>query len=397
MRPAPLEDVVDEVEQARVRPLEVLEEQNGHAAIGDPLEEGSPCREQLLALAGASLLHAEQLKQAGLDPAPLLRIGNILRDRRGDPLPGGRGVIGLGESRALTDHLAERPEGDALPVCGGSALVPVDVLDHTVDVLVELPSQAALADAGHAHERHEPRAPFPSGRVKQLLEDAHLGIASDEGRFESLAAVRAAAHGDDAVRAPGGDSQLLALEQLVAGRLEGDRHRCSAHRALVDEQGPGRCGGLQAGGGVDHVPGDHSLAGGADGDRGGARRDARAELEIGRVDLGSELTDRDDELEACTNGPLRVILVCRRRAEHRHDGVADELLDHAAVPVDDLARDVEVAGEQLAHVLGVTGLGQAREADQVGEEDRDEAPLRDVRRREIAVVRRRRRGDAVGP
>ena len=227
--------------------------------------------------------------------------------------------------------------------------------------------------------------------MQELLEDAHLGISSDERRLQGLAPIRAAAHGDDSVRPPGRDRELLAFEQLLAGRLERDRHRRGAHGALVHQQRSGGSGGLQSGGGVDHVPGDHSLAGGADGDRRGARRDARAELQIGRVDLGSELTDRDDELESCPNGPLGVILVCRRRAEHRHDSVADELLDHAAVPVHDLACNVEVAGEQLAHVLGVTRLRQARESHQVGEENRHEAPLRDVRCRHISGVRGRRR------
>ena len=41
--------------------------------------------------------------------------------------------------------------------------------------------------------------------------------------------------GDDAIRAPGADRQLLALEDLLAGGLERDRDRRGAHRRLVHQ------------------------------------------------------------------------------------------------------------------------------------------------------------------
>ena len=48
-----------------------------------------------------------------------------------------------------------------------------------------------------------------------------------------------------------------------------------------------------------------------------------------------------------------------------------------AVARDHLAGDVEVAGERVADLLGVALLGEGREADEVGEQDRDEAALGD--------------------
>ena len=45
------------------------------------------------------------------------------------------------------DHLGERPEGEALAVRGRSSVVPGDLLDDAVDVLLELPGDPALADA----------------------------------------------------------------------------------------------------------------------------------------------------------------------------------------------------------------------------------------------------------
>ena len=111
-----------------------------------------------------------------------------------------------------------------------------------------------------------------------------------------------------------------------------------------------------------------------------------AQLEVRRVDLGAQLTDREDQLESGANGALGIVLVRGRRAEGRHDGIADELLDDAAVALDDLAGHLEVSRQQLADVLGIAGLGQGREADEVGEQDRDEPPLRHADGR---VVRRR--------
>ncbi len=66
-----------------------------------------------------------------------------------------------------------------------------------------------------------------------------------------------------------------------------------------------------------------------------------------------------------------------RRAPHRHDRVADELLDRAAVAADHLAGEVEVAAERVADVLGVALLGEGREPDEVGEQHRDETSLGD--------------------
>ena len=57
---------------------------------------------------------------------------------------------------------------------------------------------------------------------------------------------------------------------------------------------------------------------------------------------------------------------------HAHDRVADELVDGAAEPFDDLAGPVEVDGEHVADVLGVAALGKRGVADDVGEQHRHE-------------------------
>ena len=81
-----------------------------------------------------------------------------------------------------------------------------------------------------------------------------------------------------------------------------------------------------------------------------------------------------------------------RRAPDGHHRVADVLLDRAAVPLHDLPAQVEVAGERSSRTSsGSRRLGERREADEVGEEDRDEAPVRH-RRAARPPVRPRRRG-----
>ena len=115
----------------------------------------------------------------------------------------------------------------------------------------------------------------------------------------------------------------------------------------------------------------------------------------GAPDSSAEGGYRGDEVERGPDGALGVVLLRDRRAPDRHHRVADELLDRAAVALDDAPGRVEVAGEQLADVLGVAPLGERREADEVGEQDGDEPALGGRRRggrpEPAADARRRQR------
>ena len=64
-----------------------------------------------------------------------------------------------------------------------------------------------------------------------------------------------------------------------------------------------------------------------------------------------------------------------RRAPDRHHGIADELLDRAAVALDHGAGDIEVAAQELAGVLRVTALGRCGEPDEVDEQHRHDPSL----------------------
>jgi len=67
--------------------------------------------------------------------------------------------------------------------------------------------------------------------------------------------------------------------------------------------------------------------------------------------------------------------VRERSPEDAEDGVADELLDPAAVALDLAAHALVVRREERAYVLGIELLGAGREADDVDEEDADDAAL----------------------
>ena len=87
--------------------------------------------------------------------------------------------------------------------------------------------------------------------------------------------------------------------------------------------------------------------------------DAGAGAQVGRADLVAERGHGRDEVERRPDGALGVVLGRGRRAPDGHDGVADELLDRAAVALDQASARVEVAREQLARLLGVAALRRA--------------------------------------
>src|SRR4029079_14698731 len=80
VRARPLEEVLDEVEQARVGPLQVLEHEDGGVGGREALEEESPGREQFLPIAALALAGTEELRGGGLDETALVVVEEVLRE-----------------------------------------------------------------------------------------------------------------------------------------------------------------------------------------------------------------------------------------------------------------------------------------------------------------------------
>ena len=255
--------------------------------------------------------------------------------------------------------------------------MPVDRLEDAVDVLEELPGEAALPDSRLAGHGDQAGLPLATRGVEEVLQEPKLVVAAHERRLDALAPVGAAALGNDAEGPVGGHRGELALERLLPGRLEGDGALGGAAGGFADQDDTRRRDRLEARRGVDQVARDHGLAATERGgvDRSFAGQDAGAERKRIISRLVTQVSNGVDEIERGADGPLRVILLGDRRPPDGHHRVPDELLDGPAIPFDDLARDVEVPVEELAHPFRVLAVAAGGEADQVREQDRDQASL----------------------
>ena len=149
----PVDQVVQEVQQAAVGVLGVLDQQHDRRLSRQPLEEQPPPGEQLLSGEGGRAVgraHAQQPAQPDAHVRPLLRI-------REEPVQAGGQLAGrdvggvlLGDAQPLPDHLGQSPERDALAVRQASAPMPPHLLGHALDVLAKLPAQPGLTGAGRA-------------------------------------------------------------------------------------------------------------------------------------------------------------------------------------------------------------------------------------------------------
>ena len=83
----------------------------------------------------------------------------------------------------------------------------------------------------------------------------------------------------------------------------------------------------EARGRVDEVAGHHALALDAERDGRLAGADGGPRAQAPARDRPAQLADRRHQLERGADGALRIVLVGDRGAPHRHDGVADELLE----------------------------------------------------------------------
>ena len=164
----------------------------------------------------------------------------------------------------------------------------------------------------------------------------------------------AAALGDDPERPPGRDRRGLALEQLLAGRLEDDRAAtrrawCVSPTSTV----PGGATDWRRDAVLTRSPATIPWPTAPIVTAASPVRTPARSSRASSPDLPPEVADGVDEVEGRPHRPLGVVLVGDRRAPDGHHGVADELLDRAAVALDDLAAQVEVARQELADLLRV--------------------------------------------
>jgi hypothetical protein len=148
----------------------------------------------------------------------------------------------------------------------------------------------------------------------------------------------------------------------------------SADGSLADEDPPriGRL--LEPSSGVHRVAGHHEL--------GRLRLPARdhlaavhAEADRDSIHQRGVGPDAIAQVDRRKERPGGIVVVGNRQPEHRHDRVADELLDPTAVLLDGIAGNGEEPAEERPDVLGIERLAERGRADDVGEQDRDEPAL----------------------
>ena len=142
------------------------------------------------------------------------------------------------------------------------------------------------------------------------------------------------------------DDIRLPLQRERVDRVGVDRVPRQGERLLADQDlaRPGRL--FQACGGVDRVPGDERLTRARIPGHDGAGVDADPCLQRHgplAFEVGVQLGEGGLHLVRCPNRPDGVVLVDDRDPEHRHHGVADELLDGAAVGLEHGLHPLEVA------------------------------------------------------
>ena len=121
----PLQQVLDEVEQAGVSPLQVLEDQNCELVGREALEEDAPRRVQVARVARRLAFEAQQLGEAQVHPLPFGLVGDELRDGAGQLGPSDVRRVALDDVRARAHHLGQGPVRHSLAIREAAAAVPV--------------------------------------------------------------------------------------------------------------------------------------------------------------------------------------------------------------------------------------------------------------------------------
>ncbi len=383
----PLGQVLQEREQRLVRPVQIVEHEHARTGGGQSFQEAPPGREQLLPLRRRSRLDPDQRRQPLQQPLPLGLLG---RDS-GLQLPR-RDLcrVRLEDARLRLDDLAQRPEGDPLPVGQAAPLPPADDAGLRVEVGSELGDQPALAHPRLADDRDQLHRALLRRPLKRPDQKRLLQLATDERRFE-LAADVATEAGASRPRPPKRQRLRLPLHRHRLKRLVLEHAARRPVGLLPDRHPVHRRRTLDSSGRIDDVTGDHPFAllrAGGQRHHRLARVDPHPHLQV-EIGIGLvQLLDRLQNPQPSPHRPLGVVLMRHRSPAHGHHRITDELFHRAAVALDLLPQPGMVGPDARAHVLRVLLFRSSGEPDQVAEEDGDHLPLLQYGRRRRLDQRR---------
>jgi hypothetical protein len=337
--------VLEDIEQDRVGPLEVVDDQHQRLAAAQGLQEALQGPGRALGQVGV-LAEAEQLGDPLGDEVALVDIGEQL----GQPAPRLlRRVVG-GDPGRLPDDLDHRPQGDAVPEGRAAAAQDVGLVAEAADELVD---QARLPDPGRAEDADQVAGPLGGRPFEQLPQQRLLAAPPDHGRDRPTGPARAIGQcleqPPDVLRLGG------PLDRQRPGRLglHGVGHQLVG--LLAEEDLPGLGQLLEPLGQVDGRAGELLLEGAGVADQHVAGVDAEAGVELEAALLAhllGQLVQGGAELAGRPHGPQGVVLVELGDAECGHEPVAVALADADPPVAEGPADGLPVAVEEPLHGEG---------------------------------------------
>ena len=273
----------------------------------------------------------------------------------------------------VADDLDERPVGDPVAVGQAAALEHERVRRRAIAI-----SSAASRDLptpGSPTIVTTRQARSASDALELGQQRVELRGAPDERRVHparDAGRVRL-----DVEQAPGVDGLGLPLQLERRHRLGGDGVADEPDRRVADEDLAGRRRRLEPLRDDDGVAGGERIAlrgvAGVDLARmdAGAHADPDPERPLQLVVQAGELAA---ELDGRAHGAKRVVLVHDRDPEDGEHGVADELLDRAAVALEHRPRSLVIARPDAPERLRVELLAERRRVRDVAEDERDRLP-----------------------
>ena len=332
----PFRHVLDQVEERRFSPVEVVEADNEEASDAQVPRRACVFPRNLPPRMW-SCPPGRAGRRCGSPQGLPPRRAEYRNDLALDTL----GRVLLVNARRQLDHFDRWPERDPFAVGWAS---PEQDCCIGPDFFEQLGDEARLSDARGAEDREQDAGALGNGSFVSMHQQLELTCPSHHGRAGPAGMGRGAGrHSKEAVSV---EVRGLPFDGERTDRFDLDGVPDEAAGLLGDQDLPRGGAPLQALGHVHGVPRDERLpAGWISGDHlaaSDAHPDPEAQAELPLevlVELGKLLAHLDGGAD-CSQS---VVLVHMRNAEYRHDGVADEFLDGAAVALEHRAHLVEVA------------------------------------------------------
>jgi hypothetical protein len=371
--------MIEEIEQRLVGPVEVLHHQHRRRLLGERLTEAPPGRERLLAAVTAKLPAGEPDQRAEMarNPGRLSLVADEVGHHAGEFAGGVVGRVGFQDAGLGLHDLSQSPQRHAFPVGQAPPLPPDHRLRLRGDLPPQLEDQPALADPRVPYQGHELRILLGLGPCQGIPQQRQLPLAGHQRAPRRLRDVYPQASAGTG-RAPDGQRLRLALDADRVERLVVEQLPGRPPGRLSDDHPADRGDALQPGRGVGHVPGEEVLTPlrvGVEGDDRLASVDGHPDGQVQPRAGLVQPVDGLDDVKRRPHGPLGVVLVGCRDAEHADNRIPNELLHRAAETLDLPSGPVVIGAQPGLDLLGIGLVGLGGETHQVADEHADDLAL----------------------